>query len=194
MSTRRWPALQVAALALVAGLALGGWGPADDGPSRETVAGMDEDAGAGEGGGALPAAHPDFAAYFTDPRYEDQADELAPFGSDEGWDLLADWGDRRGELGDDSTLRDVLADSEMEFALDELDAPAETSPVREPGGRVDASVITVGAGFTLLRLTGQIDAEGRELTLTALDNLVDEFPDEPGLRRQREDLVAYPTG
>jgi len=50
--------------------------------------------------GALPEAAPAFRSHFTDPVYDDQAGDLAPFGTDEGWDLLHEWAARRNELTD----------------------------------------------------------------------------------------------
>lgn len=190
MSRRSHPAAALAAVSLALALLGGCGGPSStDQPADEGVS--VHEPGDDEG---LPQAHPAFDAHFTDPLYEDEADELAPFGSDEGWDLVHGWGGRRAELSASSTVRDLLEDDEMGFALDELDAPAEPSPVPEPGGRVDASVIVVGAGFTLMRLTGQIDDEGRELVLAALRNLADEYPDEATLERQVADVESFATG
>jgi hypothetical protein len=39
-------------------------------------------------GSDLGPKHPEFAAHFRDPIYDDEANDLAPFGNDEGWDLL----------------------------------------------------------------------------------------------------------
>lgn len=56
-------------------------------------------------------AHEKFATHFTDPIYDDPAEEFAPFGSDEGADILAEWAERVDDLGTDSTVRDILRDS-----------------------------------------------------------------------------------
>ena len=46
----------------------------------------------------LPEAAPAFAAHFSNPVYDDPAGEFAPFGSDEGFDMLYEWAERRDEL------------------------------------------------------------------------------------------------
>src|SRR3954452_16416941 len=103
-----------------------------------------------------------FTDHFTSPIYDDPAGEFAPFGTDEGADLLAECAARTDELGPASTVRDLLADA--------FDAPADVDGLggdidHEDG--VDAATPVVGAGFTLLRLTGQIDDEGRAVVLRA---------------------------
>lgn len=142
------------------------------------------------GDDSLPEAAPAFAAHFTHPVYEDQASEIAPFGTDEGWDMLHEWAERRDELTAATTVRDLLVDSGFEGIEEELDVP-EQSSIPQPGGQTDAAVVTIGAGFTLLRLTGRIDREGRALTLKALDVLVDRFDSAPELVRQRADLQSF---
>ncbi len=52
--------------------------------------------------------HPAYAAHFTDPFYDDPADDFAPFGSDEGSDLLVEAEEQRSRLGPSSTVADVL--------------------------------------------------------------------------------------
>lgn len=118
----------------------------------------------------LPTAHPAFSAHFTDPLYDDEGAEFAPFGTDEGWDLVMEWGERRDELTAASTVRDVVEDDELyDEALAELGrVPAEGEDAPD---LVDTATIVVGAGFTLLRLTGRIDEEGKQLVLQALDSL-----------------------
>src|SRR4051812_21133688 len=56
----------------------------------------------------LPRAAPAFAAHFTDPVYNDEGDDFAPFGSDEGSDIVHESAERRDELGPDSTVADVI--------------------------------------------------------------------------------------
>lgn len=63
-----------------------------------------------EGTGIDAPKHPAFAAHFADPLYDDPANDFAPFGNDEGWDLLAGWSERTDELGPTSTVLDLLAD------------------------------------------------------------------------------------
>jgi len=150
---------------------------------------------------ALPEASPDFRSHFTDPVYEDPAGEFAPFGTDEGSDMLHEWDERRGELADSSTVSQLLEESGYDGVEQHLDVPepaglgGERRPAHlpVPGGQIDAAFIVIAAGFTLLRLAGHIDEHGKRLTLKALDVLID-FYDSPvpaELLRQREDLASW---
>ncbi|MEJ5946372.1 hypothetical protein WDZ17_13825 [Pseudokineococcus basanitobsidens] len=139
---------------------------------------------------SLPDPAPDFAAHFTDPLYDDPASDFAPFGNDEGADLLAEWAERREELGADSTVAEVLEEEGPDGTADELNVPVPASGA-VPDGLVDAAMRVQGAGFTLLRLTGRIDERGRRDTLKALDVLISLYGSEPELVRQREDLDSW---
>lgn len=122
---------------------------------------------------------PAFAAHFTDPIYRDVGLETAPFGSDEGADMLAIWDEKRHELGSDSTVADVLeGDPDEYLSYHEVDS---------------AQAVQVAA-FTLLRLTGHIDSAGRRATLAALDQLLgdDMFGEDAVLIQQRDDLLSWP--
>jgi uncharacterized protein YfeS len=138
----------------------------------------------------MPKAHPAFVAHFTDPVYSDEGGEFAPFGTDEGWDLLYTWAERRDELGPRTTVMELIEGSGLGDVVAELDRP-EPPGVPRPGGQVDAATITVGAGFTLLRLTGRIDDTGRAMTMKALDILIARFDSPPELVRQRADLASW---
>jgi sulfur carrier protein ThiS len=100
----------------------------------------------------LPEAAPAFSAHFTDPVYDDPAGEFAPFGSDQGFDMLYEWAERRDEIDEDTTVADLIEQSGFAEVVNELDAP-ERPGIPVPGGQVDAATITIGAAFTLLRLT-----------------------------------------
>lgn len=138
----------------------------------------------------FPDAHPAFAAHFTDPIYDAEADEFAPFGTDEGWDMLHEWGDRRAELRPGTTVADLIEGSGLSEFVTQLDVE-EGPGIPEPGGQVDAAVITISAGFTLLRLTGQIDDAGRQRTLKALDILIERYESPAQLLQQRADLQSW---
>jgi uncharacterized protein YfeS len=71
----------------------------------------------------LPTAHRAFRAHVDDPLYDDDADELAPFGSDEGWELVREWGERRDDLSRDATLQEVLDESPFPEAVAHLAEP-----------------------------------------------------------------------
>ena len=59
---------------------------------------------------SIVAPNPKFSAEFTHPLYSSEADEFAPFGSDEGADLLDTWSRRRADLSPGATLRTILVD------------------------------------------------------------------------------------
>jgi uncharacterized protein YfeS len=138
----------------------------------------------------LPEAAPAFSAHFTDPVYDDPAGEFAPFGSDEGFDLLYEWDERRDELDAATTVADLIEESGFTDVVAEIDTP-EGPGIPVPGGQVDAATVTVGAAFTLLRLAGRIDEAGRQQTLKALDILIRRYDSPPELLRQRADLESW---
>ena len=137
----------------------------------------------------LPTPHPAFAVHFTDELYEDDAADLAPFGSDEGWDLVTEWGERRDELSVHATVQEVLDESPFPDALEHVGERVGATPGAPDG--VDAARFVVVSGFTLLRLTGRIDPEGHEATLRALDALEEHTGPQVELDRMREDLRAF---
>jgi hypothetical protein len=136
----------------------------------------------------LPAAA--FKAHFTDAIYEDQSGDFTPFGSDEGWDMLQEWAGRRNELTAQSTVAQVLEGSGFGGIEQDLTVP-DAQAVPQPGGQVEAAVVIIGAGFTLLRLAGHIDQAGKTLTLKAIDVLIDRYGSLPQLGRARADLQSW---
>ncbi len=156
-------------------LLLGGCVDTSRPPSYESVGQAEEDMAQSDG---LPEAHPAFKVHFTHALYEDEGAEFTPFGSDEGWDLVMEWGERRDELDPEVTVSQLLELSDFAGAENE--------------GDVDAATITVGAGFTVLRLTGQIDEAGRRHTLRALQTLEDFYGPIEEVGVQRRDLESWP--
>lgn len=138
----------------------------------------------------LTEAAPAFTAHFSDAVYDDPAGEFAPFGTDEGFDMLHEWAERREELGPDTTVADLVEESGFADIDAELDSP-EGPGIPVPGAQVDAATITIGAGFTLLRLTGRIDEEGRRQTLKALEVLIRRWDSPQELLRQQADLESW---
>jgi uncharacterized protein YfeS len=110
---------------------------------------------------SIVAPHPKFSAEFTHPLYSSEADEFAPFGSDEGADLLDTWSGRRADLNAGATLRTILVDG-----TDEPEQLWAESAQADPPAELDA--IVIAGGFVLLRLTGGIDDDDRALVLQAL--------------------------
>jgi uncharacterized protein YfeS len=133
---------------------------------------------------ALPDAHPAFRAHFTDPVYDDQGADAGPFGNDEGWDLVMEWGDRRDELGPDSSLTTVLG-------VDDLDQVRAFAGPMEGIDGLDTAQFIVGAAFTLLRLSGRIRDDDRTLALEALDFLIDTGGPEPEHLILKADLTSW---
>jgi uncharacterized protein YfeS len=125
--------------------------------------------------------HPTFAAHFTDPVYDDPANDFGPFGNDEGWDVLASWSQRTDELGPTSTVLDLLGHV--------FDAPI--SPESLDDDDIDTAMFVVGAAFALMRLTGQIDGVGRGLAVRALDVLDAWYEGPAEITRMREDLGTF---
>ena len=104
--------------------------------------------------------------------------------------MLHEWAQRREELGPETTVADLIEESGFADIVSELDSP-EGPGIPVPGGQVDAATITIGAGFTLLRLTGRIDEEGRRQTLKALDVLIRRYDSPQELMRQQADLESW---
>jgi uncharacterized protein YfeS len=133
----------------------------------------------------LGLKHPAFAAHFRDPIYDEEGDDLAPFGSDEGWDLLAGWGKRTDELSSTSTLAQIVPEEFEKRAV----VPADLNE-----NDVDLVGTVIGAGFTLLRLTGQIDEPGRALLFRALDIREQVEGQRAETDRMRADLLTFGRG
>lgn len=129
----------------------------------------------------LPDPHPAFAAHFTDPLYDDVGAELAPFGSDEGWELVMDGADRREEIAADPTLATLLRTDDVRTVAGDMVGV---------DGLETAMFVTSGA-FALLRLVGRISEADRALALEAIDFQLAQLPDEPALVRQRADLDSW---
>ncbi|SOC54200.1 hypothetical protein [Ornithinimicrobium cerasi] len=126
----------------------------------------------------LPAAHPNFSQHFSSPIYEDVVSEFAPFGSDEGYDVVFHWAGRREEIGSYS-LDEILQ-------ADGIGGDCENNP--------EVAVITVASAFTMLRLAGSIDEAGRRRALRALDLLIENYDSPEELIVQRSDLVSWGQG
>lgn len=133
----------------------------------------------------LGPKHPGFAAHFRDPMYDDPGDELAPFGTDEGWDILAESVERIDELSGSTTLAQMIP----EWFESGPVVPADLSE-----DDVDLIDIVVGSGFALLRLTGQIDQSGLTLVLRALEVRDDLYGPQRQTERMRADLLAFHPG
>jgi hypothetical protein len=74
---------------------------------------------------------------------------------------------------------------------DQLRAWVSRRKANSKGSRPDVSGPGVGAGFTLLRLTGHIDEEGRALVQRAVERLEGIYGEQPQLTTMRVDLESW---
>lgn len=135
-------------------------------------------------GFSLARPVPAFAQHFTDPLYDDAGDAFAPFGSDEGSDLLAEWAERRADLDETSTLATILGC--------EPDAVARYAGDLDGIDGIETAKFISSAAFVLLRLAGHINEEDRRQALAALDFQIRVCAETPAvLRTQRHDLATW---
>ena len=135
---------------------------------------------------AAREGHPAYVEHFTAEFYDDEANELAPFGSDEGWDLWVDWRSRADEVGGDGTVRAILAS--------ECGGPEHVDGFlawAEDSDSTDAATIALVVAFVLLRLTGRIDPEGKMVALRAVDTLIGAYGPAEELTTIRDDLLRW---
>lgn len=129
----------------------------------------------------LPQPHPTFAAHFDGDLYDDIDDAYAPFGSAEGEELLREWGDRRAELDEGTLLTDLVP----AFGDDLGTRIGEDDEVGE------IETLVVAAGFTVLRLLGEIDEQDRQYVLRSLAHLEVMYGEQPEFETMREDLESF---
>lgn len=109
----------------------------------------------------LPPPHARFTEHFKEQSYDAddvRNDDVPPFGNDEGSDEVHEWAERLDELQTHPTLRHMLGE----------DADAVVAGLRTTE-QAEVDDIVIGTGFSLLRFTGQIDAEGRAWLQEALE-------------------------
>ena len=128
-----------------------------------------------------PARHPAFRAHFRSGVYTDYSSEFAPFGHDDGSDLLDHWSSHAKELGPHSTIGDVIAGSDV------------FDPVELPPAELPDAWAVMTAAITLLRFTGRIGATDHAAALRALDILIGEYGEQRELVRMRADLLTFPA-
>lgn len=129
--------------------------------------------------------HPRFAAHFTHPLYNDPGEDFAPFGSDEGSDVLHRWTGRRAELTAASRVRDLYESS------DEWDRAVLSIESSSLDDAVEDAIFVVAHAFTLLRLTGHIDPEGRRAALRSIDHMLLDTDNAPEYLQQKRDLESW---
>ncbi len=135
---------------------------------------------------SLPEADPAFTKHFGSKFYQSTDNEFAPFGTPEAAEIVVDWGSRRDELGDCSTVAKMAAADDVK--IKELEADAED-------GDADADLVLVGYGFALPYLTGKIDPAGKRVLTDAVKRMRT-FYAENDVRELRvilRDLKSFPA-
>lgn len=132
----------------------------------------------------LTQPHGNYAKHFTSEFYEDPANEFAPFGSDEGFDVISLAEDHRDEISASTTVQELL---------EIVDAPLsdEWSQTLKGQEALDDAVFISSAAFALIRITGRIDPRGHKKALKSLKVLIDNFGDESELVQQKIDLESW---
>ena len=132
----------------------------------------------------LPEADPAFTKHFDAEFYQSTDNEFAPFGTPEAAEIVVDWGNRRDELGDCSTVAKMAAADDVK--IKELEADAED-------GDPDADLVLVGYGFALPYLTGKIDPEGKRVLTDAVKRMRTFYAenDVPEFRTMLRDLKSF---
>jgi len=132
----------------------------------------------------LPPPHPAFLRAFPSPFYTDEADEFAPFGTDEGWDVRWSILIEGPPLGPGTELARLLSDVlDEEGAALVLDGSDEETTA-------DLDPVIIGAAFALIWASGRIDDAGREQLLAAIDRQIARYGDDPRLTMMRADVAA----
>ncbi|MBZ4498603.1 hypothetical protein [Dermacoccus sp. Tok2021] len=128
--------------------------------------------------------HPQFESHFTHRIYNDPGDDFAPFGSDEGSDVLARWTRRRDELTTASRVRDLYeSDEEWNDAVLAVESSFDDA--------IEEAILILAHAFTLLRLTGYIDPEGRQAALQSIDRILLDTDNAPEYLQQKFDLESW---
>jgi hypothetical protein len=135
----------------------------------------------------FPDPHPAVEGILAHEVYSEYSNDLAPFGSDEGWDaavtLMRDKKSLRKGLNFMDTLRLY---SGPDFQLSVLDGPLEES--------ADIDRVLVGFGFAFIWTRGEIDAEGLSVVEAAIRRQIRRFGDKPLLVGLLGDLQRVARG
>lgn len=106
--------------------------------------------------------HPQYLAHFSKPLYDSRHLDAAPFGSDQGADMLRDVEHDHGVLPEGSTIASLLPWGDVAGA--HVDAR---------GGDLEGLQSIYAAGFLLLRFTGQISPDDLVVLRSALLKLAE---------------------
>lgn len=121
-----------------------------------------------------PGVDSRYAAHFVDPLYESRVLDAAPFGSDQGADMLHDVEAAGGVLAVGATLGSLLPWGDVDGCF-----------AAAIGGDVDGLQLIYAAGFLLLRYGGQIDESDHATLCRALEGIAEVM----GLERLSETVL-----
>jgi hypothetical protein len=110
------------------------------------------------------AAHPTYVAHFADPLYDSNFLDAAPFGSDQGADMLHDVEMAGGVLPPDAGIEEVLPWGTVEGYF----ADAQK-------GDVDGLLFIYAAGFLLLRFNAHLEEADYRILRSALVGLANDL-------------------
>lgn len=128
---------------------------------------------------AVPS-HPKYVAHFTDPLYDSRTLDSAPFGSDQGADMLHEVEMSGGALPPDASIETVLPWGDVDGYF----AAAEK-------GDVDGLSFIYAAGFLLLRFNAHIEEDDYRILRSALVGLANEMDLEAIRTTVLPDLDAF---
>ncbi|MCC5892036.1 WGR domain-containing protein [Exiguobacterium sp.] len=136
-------------------------------------------------------AHPAFMQYFHEDYYLDCTDEFAPFGSDEGADVLDMFGEALRKDRDVDFLEGAYAIL-SDWLEEDISTPDDWM---QNGDRFACDVVILASAFASIKLTGHITDPLKRSAQEALTTIVEEVEPE---ERQRfrlinEQLAAFPV-
>lgn len=126
------------------------------------------------------AAHPKYVAHFVDPLYDSNVLDSAPFGSDQGADMLHEVEMSGGLLPPHASIESILPWGDVEGYFTDAEK-----------GDVDGLSFIYAAGFLLLRFNGQIDDADYRILRSALVRLASQLDLEDIRRTVLPDLDAF---
>lgn len=135
--------------------------------------------------------HPTFLQHFPHDFYYDCTDELSPFGSDEGADILA-MIEESVRKGYDIDFMEEAYAILSEWLEEDISTPADWM---EHDDRLACDIVMIACAFASIKLTGRITDELKRSGQAALTTIVEEV--EPEDRHQfelmYEQLTAFPA-
>lgn len=135
--------------------------------------------------------HPTFLQHFPHDFYYDCTDELSPFGSDEGADILA-MIEESVRKGYDIDFMEEAYAILSEWLEEDISTPADWM---EHDDRLGCDIVMIACAFASIKLTGRITDELKRSGQAALTTIVEEV--EPEDRHQfklmYEQLTAFPA-